>query len=76
MARLEDPLLVKLEGKNEKNEQFILIYHSRMRGQSSGLVMAADKNLAIGVLFNIHHDVIVRKGCFQRGSTLKFLKNF
>ena len=25
MARLEDPLLVKLEGKNEKNEQFILI---------------------------------------------------
>ena len=47
-----------------------------MRGQSSGLVTAADKNPAIGVLFDVHYDVIVRKGCFQRGSTLKFLKNF
>ena len=26
MARLEDPLLVKLEGKNGKNEQFINTY--------------------------------------------------
>ena len=47
-----------------------------MRGQSSGLVTAADKIPAIGVLFAVDYDVIVRKPCFQRGSTLKFLKNF
>ena len=47
-----------------------------MRERSSGLVMAANENSAIGVLFDIHYDVIVRKGCFQRGSTLKFFKNF
>ena len=50
--------------------------HSRMRRQSSCLVSATNKNSAIGVLFDVHYDVIVRKYCFQRGSTLKFLKNF
>ena len=50
--------------------------HSRMRGQSSGLVTAADKIPAIGVLFAVDYDVIVRKPCFQRGTTLKFLKYF
>ena len=48
--------------------------HSRMRRQSSALVMIADKNLAIGVLFDVDHDVIVRKRCFQRSNTLKFQK--
>ena len=47
-----------------------------MREQSSGLVTATNENNAIGVLFDIDYDVIVRKGCFQRGSTLNFLKNF
>ena len=47
-----------------------------MMGQSSGLVMAADKISAIGVFFDVDYDVIVKKPCFQRGSTLKFLKNF
>ena len=47
-----------------------------MRGQSSGLVTAADKILAIGVLFAVDYDVIVRKPCFQRGTTHVFLKNF
>ena len=50
--------------------------HSRMRGQSSGLVTAADKIPAIGVLFAVDYDVIVRKPCFQRGTTHVFLKNF
>ena len=40
------------------------------------MVMADDKNSAIGVLFDVDYDVIVKKPCFQRGSTLKFLKNF
>ena len=47
-----------------------------MRGQSSGLVTAADKIPAIGVLFAVDYDVIVRKPCFQRGTTHVFLKNF
>ena len=47
-----------------------------MRRQSSALVTAADKNSAIGVLFDVDYDVIVKKPCFQRGSTLNFLKNF
>ena len=47
-----------------------------MRGQSSDLVMATNKNSAIGVLFDVDYDVIVKKPCFQQGSTLKFLKNF
>ena len=47
-----------------------------MRRQSSALVTATDKNSAIGVLFDVDHDVIVRKRCFQRGITLKFLKYF
>ena len=34
--------------------------HSRMRGQSSGLVMATNKNSAIGVLFDVDHNVIVK----------------
>ena len=50
--------------------------HSRMRGQSSGLVTAADKIPAIGVLFAVDYDVIIRKPCFQRGTTHVFLKNF
>ena len=50
--------------------------HSRMRGQSWGLVTATDKNLAVGVLFAVDYDVIVRKPCFQRGTTHVFLKNF
>ena len=40
------------------------------------LVTATNKNSAIGVLFDVDYDVIVKKPCFQRGSTLKFLKNF
>ena len=47
-----------------------------MRRKSSALVTATNNNSAIGVLFYIDYDVIVRKGCFQRGSTLNFLKNF
>ena len=47
-----------------------------MRRQSSCLVSATNKNSAIGVLFDVDYDVIVKKPCFQRGSTLKFLKNF
>ena len=47
-----------------------------MRGQSLGLVTAADKIPAIGVLFAVDYDVIVRKPCFQRGTTHVFLKNF
>ena len=50
--------------------------HSRMRRQSSCLVTATNENSAIGVLFDVDYDVIVKKPCFQRGSTLKFLKNF
>ena len=50
--------------------------HSRMRRQSSCLVTATNKNSAIGVLFDVDYDVIVKKPCFQQGSTLKFLKNF
>ena len=46
-----------------------------MRGQSWGLVTATDKNLAVGVLFAVDYDVIVRKPCFQRGTTHVFLKN-
>ena len=53
-----------------------VLLHSRMREQSSALVTATNNNSAIGVLFYIDYDVIVRKGCFQRGSTLNFLKNF
>ena len=53
-----------------------VLCHSRMRGQSSGLVTAADKIPAIGVLFAVDYDVIVRKPCFQRGTTHVFLKNF
>lgn len=45
-----------------------------MRRQSSGLVTAADKNSDIGVLFDVDFDFIVRKGCFQQGSTLNFSK--
>ena len=40
------------------------------------MVTAANKTSAIGVLFDVDYDVIVKKPCFQRGSTLKFLKNF
>ena len=40
------------------------------------MVTATNKNSAIGVLFDVDYDVIVKKPCFQRGSTLKFLKNF
>ena len=47
-----------------------------MRRQSSCLVTATNKNSAIGVLFDVDHDVIVRKCCFQRHNTLKFQKNF
>ena len=54
----------------------VLTPHCRMRRKSSALVMATNENSAIGVLFDIDYDVIVRKGCFQRGSTLNFLKNF
>ena len=46
-----------------------------MRRQSSALVTTDDKNSAIGVLFDVDHDVIVRKLCFQRHNTLKFQKN-
>ena len=38
--------------------------------------MITNKNLAIGVLFDVDYDVIVKKPCFQRGSTLNSLKNF
>ena len=38
--------------------------------------MAANQTSAIGVLFDVDYDVIVRNGCFQRGTTLKFLKYF
>ena len=47
-----------------------------MRSPSSALVMAANQTSAIGVLFDVDQDVIVRNGCFQRGTTLKFLKYF
>ena len=47
-----------------------------MRRQSSCLVSATNKNSAFGVLFDVDYDVIVKKPCFQQGSTLKFLKNF
>ena len=50
--------------------------HSRMRRQSSALVTATDKTSGIGVLFDVDHDVIVRKRCFQRCNILKFQKNF
>ena len=40
------------------------------------MVSATNKNSAIGVLFDVDHDVIVKYPCFQRGSTLNFLKNF
>ena len=40
------------------------------------MVTTADKNSAIGVLFDVDYDVIVRKRCFQRHNTLKFQKNF
>ena len=40
------------------------------------MVMAANQTSAIDVLFAIDYDVIVRNGCFQRGTTLKFLKYF
>ena len=58
-----------LELKNESK-------HSRMRRQSSALVTATDKNSAVGVLFAVDYDVIVKKPCFQRGTTHVFLKNF
>ena len=38
--------------------------------------MAANQTSAIGVLFDVDYDVILRNGCFQRGTTLKFLKYF
>ena len=38
--------------------------------------MAANQTSGIGVLFDVDYDVIVRNGCFQRGTTLKFLKYF
>ena len=47
-----------------------------MRSPSSALVMAANQTSAIGVLFDVDYDVIVRNGCFQQGTTLKFLKYF
>ena len=47
-----------------------------MRSPSSALVMAANQTSGIGVLFDVDYDVIVRNGCFQRGTTLKFLKYF
>ena len=47
-----------------------------MREQSSGLVTAADKNSAIGILFDVDHDVIVRMLSFQQGNALELLKNF
>ena len=50
--------------------------HCRMRSPSSALVMAANQTSAIGVLFDVDYDFIVRNGCFQRGTTLKFLKYF
>ena len=53
-----------------------VLLHSRIRGQSSGLVTATHKNSATGVIFDVEYNFIVRKPCFQRGSTLKFLKNF
>ena len=40
------------------------------------MVTATNKSSAIGVLFDVDYDVIVKKPCFQRGSTLKFQKNF
>ena len=40
------------------------------------MVTATDKNSAIGLLFDVDYEVIVKKPCFQRGSTLKILKNF
>ena len=58
--------------KRKKKIQYI---HCRMRSPSSALVMAANQTSAIGVLFDVDYDVIVRNGCFQRGTTLKFLKN-
>ena len=54
----------------------IFLQHCRMRSPSSALVMAANQTSAIGVLFDVDYDVIVRNGCFQRGTTLKFLKYF
>ena len=63
--------------KTENNVKVKVTWaHSRMRGQSLGLVTAADKIPAIGVLFAVDYDVIVRKPCFQRGTTHVFLKNF
>ena len=53
-----------------------MILHSRMREQSSALVTATNGKAAIGVIFDVDYDFIVKKPCFQRGSTLKFLKNF
>ena len=47
-----------------------------MRETSSALVTATHGNAAIGVLFDVDYDFIVRKPCFQRGTTLKFLKYF
>ena len=40
------------------------------------MVTATNENSAIGVLFDVDYDVIVKKPCFQQGSTLNFLKNF
>ena len=47
-----------------------------MRRQSLAFVTAANKTSAIGILFDVDYDVIVKKPCFQQGSTLKILKNF
>ena len=40
------------------------------------MVTATHGNAVIGVLFDVDYDFIVRNGCFQRGTTLKFLKYF
>ena len=49
--------------------------HSRIRGQSSALVTASDKNSSIGVFFHVDYDFIVRILTFRHGTAIKFLKN-
>ena len=44
--------------------------------KSSALVMASNENSAIDVVFVAESIGNVRIPCFQRGSTLKFQKNF
>ena len=50
--------------------------HCRMRGRSWALITATYRSLAIDVLFGLQSNGNIRILSFQRGTTLKFHKNF